>query len=369
MHHQFLNDVRVGALLHRVIACGLFGLLAACSALQNPSSPPSTSKTAGPLIIEKQGSFFVGGRNLKSDTLSTLPAYAPSGTVAIEQMYVRYQIPVASQRLPLTLIHGCCLTGKTWESTPDGRMGWDEYLVRQGFPVYVIDQVSRGRSAANATQITSVRAGKTAVNETPPVFMAGQEAAWAIFRFGPEHPKVYPGMMFPLEAQEEFWKQMVPDWIATLPTPNPTVAALSELAIKLDGTVLISHSQSGIYPFQVAAQSQQGVAGIISIEPGACPAASGDLTPYLKAPILVLWGDYVDLSPRWSPRLKACRAFVAAVSKAGGRAENIVLPEVGMKGGSHMLMQDKNSLEVADWLVRWIDKNIGKNTDKKMASK
>ncbi len=134
----------------------------------------------------------------------TLPAYTPSGTVAIEQMYVRYQIPLASQRLPLTLIHGCCRTGKTWESTPDGRMGWDEYLVRQGFPVYVIDQVSRGRSAANAAQITSVRAGKTAAADTPPVFMAGQEAAWAIFRFGPEYPKVYPGMMFPLEVQEEF---------------------------------------------------------------------------------------------------------------------------------------------------------------------
>ena len=128
----------------------------------------------------------------------TLPAYTPSGTVAIEQ------ISLASQRLPLTLIHGCCRTGKTWESTPDGRMGWDEYLVRQGFPVYVIDQVSRGRSAANAAQITSVRAGKTAAADTPPVFMAGQEAAWAIFRFGPEYPKVYPGMMFPLEVQEEF---------------------------------------------------------------------------------------------------------------------------------------------------------------------
>jgi hypothetical protein len=27
-------------------------------------------------------------------------------------------------------------------------------------------------------------------------------------------------------------------------------------------------------------------------------------------------------------------------------------------GNSHMLMQDKNSLEVADWLLAWIDRNI-----------
>ncbi len=358
MRHFLGCDHALHKLLQILFVGALASLLFACAGMPF-RVPDSAEKLSGPLVIEKQGSFFVGGRSIKSDTLSTLPAYAPSGTVAIEQMYVRYQIPLAARRLPLTLIHGCCLTGKTWESTPDGRMGWDEYFVRQGFPVYVIDQVARGRSAANASLITSVRAGKTAALETPPVFMAGQEAAWTIFRFGPEYPKVYPGMMFPLEAQDEFWKQMVPDWIATLATPNPTVAALSELAIKLQGTVLISHSQSGIYPFQVAAKSQQGVAGIVSIEPGTCPSAMADLTPYLKTPILVLWGDYVDLSPRWSPRLKACREFALAVTKAGGRAENIVMPEIGMKGGSHMLMQDRNSHDVAAWLVAWIDKNVG----------
>ena len=314
---------------------------------------------AQPLVIDKQGSFFVGGRNVKSDTLSTLPAYAPSGTIAVDQMYVRYQIPVNAQRLPVTLIHGCCLTGKTWETTPDGRMGWDEYFVRKGHPTYVIDQVSRGRSAADPSLINSVKLGKTPVDKTPPIFAAGQEAAWAIFRFGSEYPKVHDGMQFPLEAQEEFWKQMVADWNFTLPMPNPTVPALSQLAIKLGGTILISHSQSGIYPFQTAALETKGIAGIVSIEPGACPAADTDLTPYLKMPILVLWGDYVDTAPRWSPRLKMCREFAEAARKAGGRVDNIVLPEIGIKGNSHMLMQDRNSLAVADWLLAWIDKNIG----------
>jgi pimeloyl-ACP methyl ester carboxylesterase len=337
------------------LVCSLAALLASCAA------PPRGQTEKGPLVLEKQGSFFVGGRNLKSDTLSPLPAYAPSGTVAIEQMYVHYQVPVGAGRLPLTFIHGSCLTGKTWETTPDGRMGWDEYVLRRGHPVYVIDQVSRGRSAANTSTLPAVKAGKVAAAEVPPVFMAGQEAAWAIFRFGAEYPKVFPGMRFPLENIDEFWKQMVPDWLATLPTPNPTVAALSELAQKLDGTVLISHSQSGIFPFQTAERSGRGIAGIVSIEPGACPSATGDLTPYLKVPVLVLWGDYVDLAPRWAPRLKACREFAAAATRAGGHVENVVLPEIGMKGNSHMLMQDKNSLEVADWLWNWMDKNIEKS--------
>jgi hypothetical protein len=321
------------------------------------AAPALAQQKMPPLMIEQQGSFFVGGRNIKSDTLSTLPAYAPSGTITVEQMYVRYQIPVDAKRPPVVLIHGCCLTGKTWETTPDGRMGWDEYFVRKGYPTYVIDQVSRGRSAANPTLLNSVRLGKTPHGETPPVFAAGQEAAWAIFRFGPEYPKVYDGMQFPLEAQAEFWKQMVPDWIGTLPTPNPTVNALSELSIKLNGAILISHSQSGIYPFQTAALDTRGIAGIVAIEP-VCPAASVDPKPYLGMPIMVLYGDYVDLSPRWAPRLKNCREFAEAVREAGGKADLVVLPEIGIKGGSHMLMQDRNSLEIADLLMTWLDKNI-----------
>jgi hypothetical protein len=317
-------------------------------------------QSPGPLTLQAQGSFFIGGHDEKSDTLSTLPAYAPSGTITVDQMYVHYEIPAAAGRhYPLTLIHGCCLTGKTWETTPDGRMGWDEYFVRQGYPVYVIDQSWRGRSAGSVAAINAVKSGKAPVEQLPVVFSAGHEAAWAIFRFGPEYPKVYDGMQYPLEAQAEFWKQMVPDWSNAVPTPNPTVPALSELAQKLNGTVLISHSQSGIYPFQTVALSPKGVAAIISIEPGACPGAADDLTPYKGLPILVLFGDYVDLSPRWAPRLKACRAFVAAANAAGGKAELLVLPEIGIHGNSHMLMQDRNSLQIAALLVVWIERHAG----------
>jgi hypothetical protein len=314
----------------------------------------------GPLTLQSQGSFFVGGRDVTSDTLSTLPAYAPSGTITVDQMYVHYEVPAsAGKHYPLTLIHGCCLTGKTWETTPDGRMGWDEFFVRKGYPVYVIDQSWRGRSAGSVAAINAVKTGKAPVDQLPTVFSAGHEGAWAIFRFGPEYPKVFDGMRYPLGAQAEFWKQMVPDWSNSVPTPNPTVPALSELAQKLRGTVLISHSQSGIYPFQTVALNTKGVAGIIAIEPGACPDAAGDLAPYKGLPILVVWGDYVDLSPRWAPRLKGCRAFVTAVNAVGGKAELLVLPEKGIHGNSHMLMQDNNSLQIAGMLDSWIQQVVG----------
>jgi pimeloyl-ACP methyl ester carboxylesterase len=310
-----------------------------------------------PLTVEQQGSFFVGGRDVHSDTLSSTGTRAPSGTITVDQVYVKYQIPAGAKGHPVTFIHGCCLTGKTWETTPDGRMGWDEYFVRKGHGVYVIDQASRGRSAANASAINRTKVGKAPVDQLPPVYAVSHEEAWTIFRFGPEYPKTFAGLQFPIDAQSEFWKQMVPDWIETLPTPNPTVPALSELARRLQGTILISHSQSGIYPFQTAVLSTSGIAGIISIEPGACPAATEPMAPYTRMPVLVLFGDYVDLSARWAPRLKACRDFAQAVNKSGGKAEVVLLPDVGFHGNSHMLMQDRNSLAVADWLLAWIDRN------------
>jgi hypothetical protein len=72
-------------MIAKVFYAGLLALLA--------TAP--TVAVAEPLSIEKQGSFFIGGHDVKSDTLSTLPAYAPSGTITVGQMYVRYQIPAA----------------------------------------------------------------------------------------------------------------------------------------------------------------------------------------------------------------------------------------------------------------------------------
>lgn len=312
----------------------------------------------GPLNIARQGSYFVGGREVRSDSLSNLPAYNPSGTVLVDQVYVRFQEPVARSGPPLLLIHGCCLTGMTWETTPDGRAGWDEVFLRLGHPVHVLDQAWRGRSASFPTTINPVRAGQAAPGTLPTVFHAGREDAWAIFRFGGRYGETYEGMRFPQSGLAEFWKQMVPDWNFSVGNPNPTVTALGLIARRTPGVVLVSHSQSGIYPFQAAVAGREGIAGIVSIEPGACPAPTDDMTPYRGLPILVLWGDYVERSTRWAPRLAQCLAFMRAANAAGGRVEVVVLPEMGIRGNSHMLMQDDNSHEIARWLSGWVARNV-----------
>lgn len=354
------------------------GLLAGLtfSGCMLPQPPPGHGPAAGapsldtPVAIERQGSFFVGGRELASDTLATLAVFGSTGTITVDQMYVRYQVASGAARTAVVFIHGCCLTGKSWETTPDGRMGWDEYFVRAGFPTYVVDQASRGRSASDPTGIVSARMGRSAPQDVPNVFAARREGAWTIFRFGPEYGQAFAGLQFPLDAQAELWKQMVPDWSATLPVPNPTVPALSQLVQRLGSAVLVSHSQSGIYPFQAAALSRRGIAGIVAIEPGACPAPDSDMTPYAGIPSLLLFGDYVDQSPDlWLRRLQNCQAFADAANRAGARIELLRLPDAGFHGNSHMIMQDRNSLQVAGWLSAWIARNVERQNHQQGAQK
>jgi pimeloyl-ACP methyl ester carboxylesterase len=45
------------------------------------------------------------------------------------------------------MVHGFGQSGTNFTGTPDGREGWAQYFLRQGYAVYVIDQPGRGRSA------------------------------------------------------------------------------------------------------------------------------------------------------------------------------------------------------------------------------
>jgi hypothetical protein len=49
---------------------------------------------------------------------------------------------------------------------------------------------------------------------------------------------------------------------------------------------------------------------------------------------------------------------VGQLKAAGGNAEMMYLPALGIKGNSHMLMQDRNSLQVADLIIGWLDKHV-----------
>jgi len=320
-----------------------------------------------PLTIASQGSFFVGGENKHVDAPPGAPA-AAGGEITINQMYVQFQIPPRGARhVPVVMVHGCCLSSKTWETTPDGRMGWDEYFVRRERSVYLADQVSRARSGFDPSAITAVKNGSAQPNTLPNIISASHQIGWTVFRFGPTYGTAFPDGQFPIESVGELYKQMIPDLNALLPTPNPTWTNMAALAKKLNGAVLMGHSESGFFPEQAALIDASGIKGMVSIEMP-CPT---DLPPtaiatLAKIPTLMMFGDHLSdvQSPlvNWQTALDSCNAFIKQVKAAGGDAQMMHLPAMGIHGNSHMLMQDKNSDQLAELIIGWLDRHVEKKS-------
>jgi len=320
-----------------------------------------------PLVLASQGSFFVGGETKTSKDLTSdtkLPGAGDPGDVTINQMYVQYQTPVNSDHhVPVVMVHGCCLSSKTWETTPDGRMGWSDYFVRRGHSVYLADQSSRARSGFDATKINAVKLGHVPPSELPNISMASHQLSWLLFRFGPAFSTAFPDEQFPVQAAGELYKQMIPDLNDFLPTPNPTWTNMAALAVQLKGAVLIGHSESGFFPEQAALIDPSGVKGIVSIETQCAAVKPEELSRLAKIPILIMFGDHLGdiqgpLASFWPTSFESCNKFVQQVTDAGGDAQMMYLPKIGINGNSHMLMQDKNNLQLADLILGWIDDHV-----------
>jgi hypothetical protein len=333
---------------------------------------------ADSLLIKEQGSFFVGGHTIFTDALTGsatgfLGSGINSGNITVDQMYVQYQIPEgADSHVPVVMVHGCCLSSKSYETTPDGRMGWNEYFLRKHRAVYLPDQVSRARSGFDATIYNEIKLGKRPPSDMPEIRTATSDIAWLGFRFGPSVGKAFPDEQFPVEAMEEFGKQVIPDLNGGLPTVNPTWTNLSGLAIKLKGAVLLGHSESGFFPEQAALINPKDMKALITIE-SLCNAMSPEqISKLAKIPTLVVFGDHITDVPNspinWKERFESCGKFVELVNAAGGDATMIHLPKYGQFGNSHMLMQDKNSNQVADLILKWIDEHIENKKPAKSAS-
>jgi pimeloyl-ACP methyl ester carboxylesterase len=168
-------------------------------------------------------------------------------------------------------------------------------------------------------------------------------------------------------AVDELAKQGVPDVsFGGVPTPNPTLKALSDLAGQLNGAVLMGHSQSGSFPLDAALINPAVARGLVLVEPGSCPAryTTEEVATLAKVPILVVFGDHRDTPtgiptlPSWQTRFEACQALISRIRGAGGQAQMLNPPERGIRGNSHMIMQDKNNLQIADLVLQWLEENI-----------
>jgi pimeloyl-ACP methyl ester carboxylesterase len=334
-----------------------------------------------PITIASQGSFFVAGRVVQAkgvyDPAKQTGNTNEGNTFWADQMYVQYQIPVNPRKYPLVLVHGGGGTGRVWETTPDGREGYQTLFLRRGFPVYIVDFPRRGRAGFPSYNGAFGQVDGDAVvpNRTN---RAGVQYAWSRWRLGPKYPEVFPVQQFPMKGLDQFMQHLVP---TVSDDPEIISGALIALLENLGPAILVTHSQSGLFGWLAGARSPN-VKGIVSYEPGfvfakgEVPApiplykgsqpAGTAVTPaefanLAKIPIQVVYGDNIPKSP--IPDLVAdgrraqevtSRLFVRALNAKGGDASVLLLPDAGLYGNSHFMFSDLNNIEVADQLSRFL---------------
>jgi len=327
------------------IAC-LMATLAASSALADNE----------PIALRDVGSFHIGGRHIEISgqpvkevvfTPGGVPAKVdPNGTYQVEQMYVQYFLQQKPRgKLPLLMWHGGGLTGVTYETKPDGKPGWLSYFLRKGWDTYVSDAVERGRAGWTNT----FKGDAMALPLGDP---------WERFRVGPigswnddkAKRTTYPGAQFPTEAYEQFMKQGVPRWVTT---DDQIVAAYVELVDKVCPCVVMVHSQGGGFGYKALETRPDKIKALIAVEPST-PGTKDKVASIKNTPVLVIYGDNAKDHPRWGTIRKRGVEYADTLKAAGGSVDVIDLPDIGLKGNSHMVMMDKNSDQVADVIQKWL---------------
>ncbi len=339
------------------------------SAIFSPSKIYAGDDFYTPLMLKEQGSFTVGG------TVVTTPGKwdhikrGPEGqTLHGDHAYVSYQVPVAARKYPIAFLHGFGQFSKTWETTPDGREGFNNIFLRRGYPVYLVDQPRRG-DAGRSTLPGEISA------------IPDDQFWFTNFRVG-NWPDFFPGVLFPNdpEALNQYFRQMTPN---TGPFDAEVISdAIAKLFDKIGPGVLVTHSQGG-GPGWLTATKTDNVAAIVAYEPGSgfifpegelpepMPSSSGALEPaavpmeqfikLTKMPIVIYYGDYIPVEPsdvpgpdQWRVRLAMSRLWAKAVNDKGGDVTVVHLPEVGIKGNTHFPFSDLNNIEIADLMENWL---------------
>lgn len=327
------------------------------------------------LVIKEQGSFAIGGTVIQhpgtydGTRFDNFRPYPEGQTFHGDHAYVFYQLPDNARVLPLVFLHGAGQSSKTWETTPDGREGFQTIFLRRGFGTYLVDQPRRGK-AGRSTVAASLE----------PV--ADEQMWYEIFRIG-IWPNFHEGVQFPQdkESLNQFFRQMTPN---TGPFDDEVVSnSMSALFNKIGSGILVTHSQGGLPGWYTGIKNQH-VKAIVAYEPGTYVFPEGELPEPIngrtgvlagravpmndfmkltKIPIVMYFGDNIPEqvtnelgAENWRTRLALGRLFVETINSHGGNASLVELPKIGIYGNTHFLMSDLNNIEIADLLSDWMKK-------------
>lgn len=313
--------------------------------------------------ITEQGSFAVGGKVLTDSAGNTLHG---------DHAYVFYQKPADARGLPLVFVHGTGQFSKTWETTPDGREGFQNIFLKRRFATYIIDQPRRGRAGRSTEPAT--------------VVSKHDEQLWFNrFRLG-IWPDYFEGVQFDCDEEtlNQYFRQMAPN---TGPFDLNIVSdAVAALFDKIGPAILVVHSQGGAVGWQTFRKTKN-IKAIIAYEPGGeFPFIEGEQptnakTPtgvsetigipkeefmrFTEVPVLIVYSDNLPEKvpsgyperDEWTYRLRWARQWTAAVNAHGGNATVIHLPEIGIKGNTHFPFSDLNNVEIADLQSKFMQDN------------
>jgi len=377
---------------HVLIALALAGALSV--AVDAKDSP------LAPLSIAHQGYFFVGGK------YSTVK----DQQVMSGQLYVEFQIPSKqTHEWPIVMIHGGGQSGTNFTGTPDGREGWAQYFLRQGYAVYVVDQPGRGRAAYLADLYGGV---------TPPSLDNAQRrfVAPERYRLWPQarlHTQ-WPGTGAPGDAVfDQFYASQLPSIQDFTLQQVLNADAIVALLDRIGPAIVLTHSQSGAFGWPVADRRPDLVKAIVAVEPNGPPFFDITNVPAPEwfrdsATQTRPWGvtavplsyappakntsdlailrqeksDAPDLAKCWLQKSPARQlpnlqkipilimtaeasyhapydhCTVKYLEQAGVHSTWIKLADIGIHGNGHMMMLEKNNLDIAAVISSWLSKSL-----------
>jgi|JI10StandDraft_1071094.scaffolds.fasta_scaffold218829_2 acyl dehydratase len=322
-----------------------------------------------PIAIRQQGSFAVGGKVLRHPGTYDPTRAGPEGqTLHGDHAFVTCQVPVDARQFPLVFVHGNSQFSKTWQTTPDGREGFQNIFLRRGFATYLVDSPRRG-GAGRSTEAALL-------TPTP-----ADQFWYDAFRVG-VWPDYFPGVQFSRDpvVLDQYFRQITPD---TGPFDLQVVSdAVAAVFDKTGPAVLVSHSQGGGVGWFAAMKSAH-VRAIVSYEPGSnfpfpegevpapLPSAAGPLgavavpldrfTTLTRIPMMLVYGDYIPEQPsvnrgqdQWRVRLAMARRWAEVVNRHGGDVTVVRLPDLGLHGNTHFPFSDLNNIAVADEMHKFL---------------
>jgi pimeloyl-ACP methyl ester carboxylesterase len=361
---------------------------------------PMTARTQDnpPLNLARDGYFYIGGTPTKVD----------GKTVVAGQMYVEYRIPAKQTHpYPIIMVHGGTRSGANWTGTPDGREGCAQYFVRRGYAVYVVDQPGRGRSA----YVPEVYGPPRLANAESAQQRYLQQAKYNLWPQAKLHSQ-WPGTG---EIDDPASRQILGSFLPEIAFPKSvaiTHAAMVELLDKLGPSIMLVHSQGGPMGWLAAEARPDLVRAIVAVEPNGPPGRTvrfvgapewfqngGVELPYgltplpitfspaIKDPSELKWvredkPDAPDLVTCWKqaeparelPNLQRMpialitaeasyhaaydHCIVKFLNQAGVTPTWIKLADLGIRGNSHNMMQEKNSDAIAQVIFQWLEKTL-----------